>query len=226
MKTAFATAPVLAHFDLDKEILVETDTSDYVSVGVMSQRDNNSVLYPVVFFLKKHTSTECNYEIYDKELMAIIRCFEEWRAELESTPHPIQVLSDHRNLEYFMSTMLLNYRQVQWYEFLLLFNFKITYQPRKFGGNPDTLTMRSGDLFKEGDEKLLHQSQPVLKPYNLIVSVLNISDNELIAPDDVPANDDDDVLTDEGNDALANYNQVPADVDNSMDIQNLVDEGY
>ena len=70
LKTAFTTAPVLAHFDPDREILVETDASDYMSAGVMSQHDDNGILY---------TPTECNYEIYDKELMAIIRCFEEWR---------------------------------------------------------------------------------------------------------------------------------------------------
>ena len=56
---------------------METDASDYVSAGVMSQYDADSILYPVAFFFKKHSPTECNYKIYDKELMAIICCFEE-----------------------------------------------------------------------------------------------------------------------------------------------------
>src|SRR4029077_437497 len=92
----------------------------YVSAGVMSQRDDDGILHPVAFFSKKHSPAECNYEIYDKELMAIIQCFKEWRSELTSTPQdlPIQVLSDHRNLEYFMSTKLLNRRQARWAEFL------------------------------------------------------------------------------------------------------------
>ena len=89
LKTAFTTASVLAHFDPDREILVETDASDYVSTGVMSQHDDNGILHPVAFFSKKYTPAEYNYEIYNKELMAIIRYFEEWRAELKSTPHPI-----------------------------------------------------------------------------------------------------------------------------------------
>ena len=85
--------------------------------------------------------------------MAIIRCFEEWRSELASTPHPIQVLSDHRNLEYFMSTKLLNRRHARWTEFLSRFNFRIVYRPGKLGGKPDALTRRSGDLPpKRGDE--------------------------------------------------------------------------
>jgi ABC-type Zn uptake system ZnuABC Zn-binding protein ZnuA len=66
------------------------------------------VLHPVAFFSKKHSETECNYEIYDKELMAIIRCFEEWRSELEGAALPIKVITDHKNLEYFMTTKTLN----------------------------------------------------------------------------------------------------------------------
>ena len=101
----------MMHFDAEKEIIVETDALDYVSAGIISQYDDNGVLYPVAYFSKKHLPAKCNYEIYDKELMAIIKCFEEWRPELESTLHPIQVLSDYRNLEYFISTKLLSRRQ-------------------------------------------------------------------------------------------------------------------
>jgi hypothetical protein len=167
LKSDFTSAPILRHFDPDREILVETDASDYVSAGILSQRDDNGILHPVAFFSKKHSPAECNYEIYDKELMAIVRCFEEWRPELESTASPIQVLSDHRNLEYFMSTKLLNRRQARWSEFLSRFNFKIVYRPGKSGGKPDALTRRSGDLPKEGDERLTHQSQTILKRENL-----------------------------------------------------------
>ena len=170
LKQQFITAPILRHFDPDNEIIVETDASDYVSAGILSQYDKEGILHPVAFFSKKHTPAECNYEIYDKELMAIIRCFEEWRAELESAPHPIQVLSDHKNLEYFMSTKLLNHRQARWSEFLSRFNFKIVYRPSKAGTKPDALTRRSGDLPKEGDERLQFQYQTVLKLHNIMAN--------------------------------------------------------
>ena len=55
------------HFDAEKEIIVETDTSDYISAGIMSQYNDNGVLHPVGYFSKKHSPAECNYEIYDKE---------------------------------------------------------------------------------------------------------------------------------------------------------------
>jgi hypothetical protein len=70
-KKAFTTAPILHHFDPEKAIIVETDASDYVSAEILSQYDNEGRLHPVAFFSKKHTTAECNYEIYDKELLAI-----------------------------------------------------------------------------------------------------------------------------------------------------------
>ena len=104
--------------------------------------------------------------------MAIVRCLEEWRSECEGSPHVIEILSDHRNLEYFMTTKLLSRRQARWSEFLSRFNFRITYRPGKAGGKPDALTRRSGDLPKEGDSRLTYQSQTILKTKNLESGVL------------------------------------------------------
>jgi hypothetical protein len=84
--------------------------------------------------------TEYNYQIYDKELLVIIKCFEEWRPELEGTEFLIQVLTDHKSLEYFMTTKKLSRRQTRWAEFLSRFNFQVTYRPRKQNGKADALT--------------------------------------------------------------------------------------
>ena len=78
IKKAFSTAPILQHFDLEKECVVETDTSDYISGAVLSQPDHEGVLCPIAFLSHHHLPAECNYEIYDKELLAIIHAFEEW----------------------------------------------------------------------------------------------------------------------------------------------------
>lgn len=78
LKLAFTTSPVLAHFEPEKPIILETDASDFVSAGVLSQYSaDGTLLLPVAFFSKKHSAAECNYEIYKKELLATIRCFEE-----------------------------------------------------------------------------------------------------------------------------------------------------
>ena len=136
----YTTAPILVHFDFDRDVIIVTNASDYVSAGVLSQHDDNGVLHPVAFFLRKYSPAECNYEIYDTELIVIVWVFEHRRAQLQSVDHPIQVLSDHKNLEYFMTSKLLNRRQARWAEFLSRFNFKITYRPGKHRGMPDALT--------------------------------------------------------------------------------------
>ena len=73
----FSTAPILQHFDLEKECVVETDTSDYISGAVLSQPDHEEVLRPVAFLSYHHLPAEYNYKIYDKELLAIVCAFEE-----------------------------------------------------------------------------------------------------------------------------------------------------
>ena len=78
IKKAFSTAPILQHFDPEKECVVETDASDYISGAVLSQPDHEGVLHPVAFLSHHHLPAECNYEIYDKELLAIVHAFEEW----------------------------------------------------------------------------------------------------------------------------------------------------
>lgn len=171
LKLAFTTAPVLRHFDPSREIIIETDASDYVSAGVLSQRDDDGMLHPVAFFSKKHSAQELNYEIYDKELLAIVRCFEALRPELEGSAYPITVLSDHRNLTYFMTTKDLSRRQVRWSEFLSRFDFVIRYRPAKSGLKPDALTRRPGDQALKGDPRKEIQRQIVLKSHNIDKSI-------------------------------------------------------
>ena len=125
LKIAFTTAPILLHYDSNKQAVVKTDVSNYMTAGVLSQYDDNGQLKPVVYFFCKMSPAECNYEIYDNEPLAIIKVFELWRSELEKTEEPVQVIIDHQNLEYFMSSKFLNRRQARWSEFFSRFNFKI-----------------------------------------------------------------------------------------------------
>jgi len=164
--TAFTTAPALRHFDHDREVIIETDASDYVSAGVLSQRDYEGVLHPVTYYSKKHSPAECNYDIYDEELIAIIKALEEWRPECEGAAYPLQLITDHKNLEYFMRKKLLNRRQARWSEFLIRFDYQIVYWRGKSNGKADALTRRPGDLPEVVDERLKSMEQVVLKPYN------------------------------------------------------------
>jgi transposase InsO family protein len=170
LKSAFTTAPLLAHFDFKRPSIIETDASDFVCAAVLSQKGDDDRLHPVAYFSKKMTPAQCNYPIYDKELLSVVLSLEEWRQYLESAQFEITVLTDHKNLEYFMSTKMLNRRQARWAELLSRFDFKMTFRPGIRGGKPDSLTRRSGDLPEEGDERLTHQFQTLLDPGKLTLA--------------------------------------------------------
>ena len=167
LKERFTTASVLVHFDFEKEYILETDSSDNVSIRILSYYREDGLLHFVTFFSHKHSSQEINYEIYDKKLLAIIKSFEQWCPILEETKLPVKILTDHRNLQYFMSTKQLSQCQVRWIEFFLRFNFVIQYGSSKLGAKPNVLTRRSGDLPKKKDSRLQQIVQTVLKPHNL-----------------------------------------------------------
>ena len=109
----FTEAPILKHFDPNKEIIVETDASDF-AIGAILSQEHDGHLHPVAFMSRKMNEYEINYEIYDKEMLAIVAAFKDWRHYLEGSMHPIKVYTDHKNLEYFETKQLiLNRRQAR-----------------------------------------------------------------------------------------------------------------
>ena len=107
----FTTEPVLAIPDIDKEMRVEVDALDYATGGVLSTKCKNGKWRPVAFISKSLNVTECNYEIHDKEMLAVIRCLEAWRHYLEGAKLEFEIWMDHKNLQYFMTSQKLNRRQ-------------------------------------------------------------------------------------------------------------------
>jgi len=108
LKKRFTMAPILAHFDPAKPVVIETDASDFAIGAVFSQWDDENRLHPVAFHSRKFQPAEINYEIHDKELLAVVDAFKHWRRYCEGATHQIQVFSDHQNLEYFTTTKVLN----------------------------------------------------------------------------------------------------------------------
>jgi RNase H-like domain found in reverse transcriptase len=78
--------------------VIKADLSNYATEGILSQYNENGVLYPVAYFLKRLNLAKYNYKIYNKELLAIIRCFEQWQPKLKSTRFLIKVFSNYKNL--------------------------------------------------------------------------------------------------------------------------------
>ena len=82
----------------------------------------------MTFFSKNLIPAECNYKIYDKELLMIIQCLKNWQSDLESTEISVKIFTDHKALIYFMKSKELIWRQTHWVKKLSEFNFKIQYQ--------------------------------------------------------------------------------------------------
>ncbi len=142
LKGTFTSADVLRHYNPDHLIVLETDASDFAIAGILSH-EIDGILYPIAFFSRKLQAAEINYEIHDKEMLAIVASFKQWRHYLEGAAHQIKVYTDHRSLEYFTTSKQLNRRQARWSEFLSDFNFIIIYRPGLKGTKPDALTRRS-----------------------------------------------------------------------------------
>jgi hypothetical protein len=163
LKKRVIETSILSYFSSELETFLKSDSSDYVSVEILSQKEDDDLIRSVAYFSKTLSSAECNYEIYDKELLTIIRCFEQWRAELQSVESFINVLIDHKSLKYFMTIKKLNKRQIRWAEFLAEFDFKIAYQSKKKNDKADLLTRRFEDRsVDEADDRNKHMHQTVL----------------------------------------------------------------
>ncbi len=141
LKERFTTAPILHHPDPEQEFIVEVDTSSTGIGAVLSQcRGDQPKLYPCAFFSRKLNPAEQNYDVGNRELLAMKAAFEEWRHWLEGAKHPFTILTDHRNLEYLKSAKRLNHRQARWSLFFTRFNFKITYRPGSQNTKADALS--------------------------------------------------------------------------------------
>jgi len=126
LKTLFTTAPILKHFDPDLPTHLHADSSGAAISGIISQ-PHNGVLHPVAFWSRKCLPAECNYDIHDREMLAIIESMKHWRHYLEGAKYPIQIYTDHKNLETFMTTKVLNRRQARWAEFLANYDFVLAH---------------------------------------------------------------------------------------------------
>ena len=123
LKRRLVAAPLLCHFNHALPTRLETDALDGVVARVLSQKQLDGEWHPVAYYSKTMVKAELNYPIHDKEMLAIVLGLQHWRVHLEGTPGRIQVVSDHKALEYFMTTKALTARQARWAEVLSRFNF-------------------------------------------------------------------------------------------------------
>ena len=115
---------------------------------------------------RKMTPAELNYNIHNKELLAIVAAFKEWRVYVEGASE-ITVFTDHKNLVGFYTTKQFNRRQVRWSEEISQYKFKIEYRPGKDNGRANALSRKPNIM--EGQEDRSH-------------SILRQNENSLLSP--------------------------------------------
>jgi len=164
LKHTFTTMPILTHFIPDTPIIVEMDTSDYAIAGILSITCSDGEIHLVVVYSQTLTALELNYDTHDKELLAIFEAFQNWCHYLEGSTSPIDIVTDHKNLEYFSTSKVLSCRQAQWSKFLSQFNLVIHFHPGKLGAKLDTLTRRWDVYPKEGDSGYARVNPQNLRP--------------------------------------------------------------
>src|SRR5258705_13302513 len=143
LKKAVTSTPVLTFPSQSSCFHLKCDASNFVTRAVLSQVQADGMHQPIAFMSKGFFDVECNYQIHDKEMLAIMCALDEWCHFLEGTAEKFEILMDHQNLAYFHDTQKLNCWQACWSLFLLCFNFSLCHQPGQLMGRPNALSQRS-----------------------------------------------------------------------------------
>jgi hypothetical protein len=165
----------LAHPSQEHPYLLETDASKYTWGAILSQQQEDGTWRPVSCLSKGFTDVETRYDVHDRELLAIIRSLESLRHFLMGTKHPVTVLTDNKNLNYFRTKQFPTDRQTRWIDFLSKFDLQIRYHPGKQSKVPDLLSRRADHI---PEEDLVEEPQVLLPP--------SMFPSEIIATLDTP----------------------------------------
>jgi hypothetical protein len=184
LKNLFIERTILAPADPSKPYTVETDASDYALGARLTQPGSDGKPRPISFWSRKMIPAELNYDIHDKELLAIVSALKYWRAYLEGASHQVLVKSDHKNLTFFTSTKELTRRQARWAETLARYDYRIEHCPGTANSQADALSRRPDYAIgvKEAVPAILKTNEDGHLVYNhqILAATSEIRDDEWI----------------------------------------------
>src|SRR6266481_285883 len=151
LKKAITSAPILTFPSQSSRFCLECDTSNFATGAVLSQVQADGTHQPITFMSKGFSDVEHNYQIHDKEMLAIMCTLDKWCHFLEGATEKFKILMDHQNLAYFRDAQKLNHWQVCWSLFLSHFDFSLCHQPGRLMGRPDALSQRSDHPCRKDD---------------------------------------------------------------------------
>ncbi len=141
LKGCFVSAPILITPDPSRQFVVEVDASEVGVGAVLSLRSpSDDKMHPCAFLSHRLSPAERNYDIGNRELLAVKLALEEWRHWLEGSGVPFIIWTDHKNLEYIKTAKRLNSRQARWALFFGRFDFTLSYRPGSKNIKPDSLS--------------------------------------------------------------------------------------
>ncbi|PIL23032.1 hypothetical protein GSI_14339 [Ganoderma sinense ZZ0214-1] len=161
LKDAFTQEPVLTTWAPLRPTRIEVDASGFAMGGVLLQKLEDGLWHPVAYRSQSMVEAERNYEIYDREMLGIIRALEDWRHYLEGLPEPFNIITDHRNLEYWQTAQNLTRRQARWSLYLSRFNFHLAHKPGAANTQADPLSRLATYHITDADD---NREQIVLGP--------------------------------------------------------------
>jgi len=171
--------PILWHLDQDRAALIDTDASDFAIGAVLSQKFEDVKIHLCPFLSRKLSPAEFNYDIFDKEMLAIVYALQNWRHYVLGTEHKTTIFSDHQNLEYFTKKVKLNRRQPRWAEILLEFDFVIIYRKGSLNQKADILFRCPVYTFGEGGTTVILEKAMLGPDQWLEVGAMEIYDETL-----------------------------------------------
>jgi len=174
---------VLRNPDPTRQFAVATDASLVATGAVLLQTDDNGQYHPCGYLSQSLNLAERNYQIFDRELLAIIRALTEWRHYLEGNPHPVIVFTDHKNLLYFRTAQKLTRRQARWQLILSMFDIELHHVPGTKLVAPDALSRRPDHNPEDSDNV-----DVTLLPDTMFVCLLDDSLRDALSMDD-PSSD-------------------------------------
>jgi hypothetical protein len=162
LKEKFCQEPILKVYDPNLETRIEVDASGFATGGILSQKYPDGLWHPIAYRSSSMSKEERNYEIYDREMLGCIRALEDWRHFLEGIS--FEIVTDHKNIEWWASMRDLNRRQARWTLYLSRFSFKITYRKGELM-QADALSRFSKDQVSDKED---NRQVQVLKPEHFI----------------------------------------------------------
>ncbi len=154
---------------------MEVDASTTGVGAVLSQQQGTPAnLQPCAFFSRKLSPAEKNYDIGNRELLAIKLALEEWRHWLEEAQYPFTILTDHKNLQYLWEAKRLNPRQARWALFFTRFNFTISYRPGPRNVKADALSrLHAPEEIHEEPEPIISEDRSMFR--SMLITVCSQS---------------------------------------------------